>query len=240
MKKLGIIGGMGPAATARLFSRVVDFTCAEKDQDHLDITIFNRPSIPDRTSYLLGKEDAKPFAPVLQDAARELESAGCEVIAMPCNTAHAAFAEVACVPKRAYMINMPKDCASFVRAIGCKCAGILATDGTLFARVFQEALDECEIDAKVPDKHAQARVMELIYVYVKAGKTPPQKLVKEVLDSLLDKGCDAIILGCTELSLLGLDVYYRGVAIVDALDVCAWRCVCECGAKAKNLREMYK
>ena len=64
MEKLGIIGGMGPAATARLFSRVVDFTEAACDQDHLDVTVLNRPSVPDRTAYLLARPGAHPFAPM--------------------------------------------------------------------------------------------------------------------------------------------------------------------------------
>ena len=58
MEKLGIIGGMGPAATARLLSRIVELTAADRDQDHLDVTVLNRPSVPDRTAFLLGRPDA--------------------------------------------------------------------------------------------------------------------------------------------------------------------------------------
>lgn len=77
---------MGPAATARLFSRIIELTDVETDQKHIKITILNNPQVPDRTAYILD-ETKESFVPVLQEMARALEQDGCEVLAMPCNAA---------------------------------------------------------------------------------------------------------------------------------------------------------
>lgn len=246
MEKLGIIGGMGPAATARLFARIIRFTDAERDQDHLDITILNRPQTPDRTAYLLGEEGAPSFIPALEDAADELEEAGCTVLAIPCNTAHARLGNVEAVLDRGRFVDMPRETAAFAIGLGCRRVGILATDGSLRSGVYQRALLEAGVDAVVPGQAGQAAVMSLIYDDVKAGRIPEPGCLAAVCEELVEAGCDGIILGCTELSLL--DAPRRmggagaggapgapGVPVIDALDVLAWRCVQECGAPAHDL-----
>ena len=238
-KKLGIIGGMGPAATARLFARVIDFTEVVRDQDHIDTVVLNLASIPDRSAYLLKKPGAMPFAGTLKQAAHTLEEMDCAVLAMPCNTAHAAYVEVAASLSRATLLNMPREAARFVHSLGCERTGLLATDGTIFAGVFQAGFNEENIACVTPDEAHQKKVMSTIYDYVKAGKKPPEGLFEEVLDALCASGCDSFILGCTELSLLGMPAYYRGKPVVDALDVLAWRCVEACGYPARDLTQQY-
>ena len=239
MEKLGIIGGMGPAATARLFSRVVDFTDAACDQDHLDVTVLNRPSVPDRTAYLLARPGAHPFAPMLQDMARTLEEMGCAVLAMPCNTAHAALGEIESVLSSARLIDMPYEAAAFACSLGCARVGLLATDGTLSAGVFQRASREMGVQSQAPEAFFQKHVMSVIYDHVKAARAVPAGLFEEALDNLVACGCDGFILGCTELSLLGMPARYKGKPVIDALDVLAWRCVRECGAQARDLAKAF-
>ena len=89
---VGAVGGMGPAATAEAFRRIVAATPAQRDQDHLHVIIDSDPLIPDRTRALLhGGSDPRPR---LIAAARRLEAAGAQVLCMPCNTAHAIHADV--------------------------------------------------------------------------------------------------------------------------------------------------
>ena len=228
MEKLGIIGGMGPAATARLLSRIVELTAADRDQDHLDVTVLNRPSVPDRTAFLLGRPDAPSFVPALVDMARDLEALGCTVLAMPCNTAHARAEEVRERLARARIVDMPRETAAFLHDLGCTNVGVLATDGTLAARVYQDALAEEGL-----------AVMGIIYDGVKAGRPVPQEDVLGMLDAVAAAGCDGVVLGCTELSVLSTPARHRGAPVVDALDVLAWRCVQECGAPACDLRASY-
>lgn len=239
MEKLGILGGMGPAATARLLTRIVDLTDVACDQDHIDVTVLNRPSVPDRTAYLLGKEGAPSFVPALVDMAQTLEALGCTVLATPCNTAHARENEVIASLSQARMVDMPREAASFLRGLGCSKVGVLATDGTLAAGVYQRACLEAGLCMVVPDADAQVGVMRVIYDGVKAGREVPECALHAMLDSLVGEGCDGIVLGCTELSVLPFPARYKGSFVADALDVLAWRCVEECGAKARDLRARF-
>lgn len=234
-RKLGIIGGLGPAATVRLFERIVELTDAACDQDHLDITVLNRPQIPDRTAYLLGRAGAPSFVPPMQQAARELEAAGCQVVCTPCNTAHSRYGDIAGVLREARFVHMPREAAAFAHALGCTRVGIMATDGALAAGVYQAAAEHVGLACEVPDDQAQRTVMSIIYDDVKAGRPVDFARFEGVVAQLAARGCDGVILGCTELSCVGAPERIDGVAVVDALDVLAWRCVQECGAPARDL-----
>ena len=127
MKRLGIIGGMGPAAGARLFTRVTEMTAARTDQEHIDTILLSDPSVPDRTSYLSGSTDARDFVPILQEKARLLKMLGCEVIAMSCNTAHTGYSEIASAALHTQFLHMPKETIQFVASLGYQHPIILAT-----------------------------------------------------------------------------------------------------------------
>lgn len=239
MKKLGIIGGMGPAATAVLFSRIVDFTDVEVDQQHIDITILNRPSVPDRTAFILGNKGAQSFVPMLQEMASELEGAGCEILAMPCNAAHACHDEIISVLHSAELLNILHQTALFSAHLGCKCAGILATDGILASHAYQDAFVKEGLSFVLPCEAGQKKVMAAIYDYVKAGVEAPSGYLDDVCRDLISNGADCLILGCTELSLLGIPYVFDGVPVIDAMDVLAHDSVIACGAPAKDLDLRY-
>ena len=84
---LGILGGLGPAASCYLYQMLIDHTPAARDQDHLDVVISSRASTPDRTAYILGQSDEDPFAVMEQDG-KNLVRYGATVLAIACNTAH--------------------------------------------------------------------------------------------------------------------------------------------------------
>lgn len=233
MKRLGILGGMGPAATAHLFRRVIELTDAHCDQEHLEITVLNRPSVPDRTAYLLDKPGAASFVPVLQGMALELESAGCSVLAMPCNTAHTRLEEISSALTDAHFVDMLSETAALTANLGCSRVGILATDGTLSTKVYHHAFNQVALDVVSPEGELQETVMGIIYEYVKAGISVPREKIEYVLNALAAQGCDGVILGCTELSLLDIPARFQGMLVIDALEVLAWRCVQECGAPSR-------
>jgi aspartate racemase len=238
-KKLGVIGGVGPAATALFFQRVVEFTNAATDQEHLDIDILNRPQIPNRTDYLLHKQDAPSFVPYMRATAQQLETFGCEVLATPCNTAHAELSSIAASLTNARFVNMLEETAAFVQSLGVARCGVLATDGTIATRIYEHALAKFNIECVIPSKEDQAYVMNLIYEQVKAGNIPPKEALSVQCDRMFDASCDAVILGCTELSVIPYDRIMPRGFVVDALDVLAWRCVQECGAPAKDLHDLF-
>ena len=239
MKRLGIIGGMGPAAGARLFTRVTEMTAARTDQEHIDAILLSDPSVPDRTSYLSGSTDARDFVPILQEKARLLKMLGCEVIAMSCNTAHASYSEIASAAPHTQFLHMPKETIQFVVSLGYQHPIILATTGTIESNVFQSLCADEGIDCIFPSIELQVLIMDMIYTYIKAGKTVPAKMLRTACAKIIASGADSVILGCTELSLLDLGYCYESLPIIDALDVLAWRCVQACGAPAENFPKNY-
>lgn len=135
--RLGVIGGMGPQATNTFYQYIIDRTDASKDQEHLSVLIFSDSDMPDRTGAILGSEsDREAVANRLLNDARLLESAGCTVLAVPCNTAHYFLDRVQeqiGIP----VIHMIRETAHFLLSQGLKRPGILATDGTIQTGLYQ-------------------------------------------------------------------------------------------------------
>lgn len=239
-KKLGVIGGVGPAATVQFFQRVVDYTNVTSDQEHLDIDILNRPGIPDRTNYLLSLEDAPSFIPIMNKTAQQLETLGCEILATPCNTAHAALDDIAAGLTQAHFVNMLDETAAFMKQLNVTKCAVLATDGTLQTHAYDQALATYGIQTILPEKEDQKFIMNIIYNQIKAGAAPDTEGFCTLCCKMVNAGCDGLILGCTELSLIPIPIRIHGAPIVDALNVLAWRCVQECNAPTKDLTTIYR
>lgn len=199
-KTIGIVGGMGPAATADLMKKITDMTDADCDQDHIHLLIDSDINIPDRTAAILhGGEDP---VPELLAAAKRLESIGADFLIMPCNTAHwfipALESEVG-IP----FLNMPVETARLLKTMNVETAAVLATDGTVQSGLYEEALLAEGISAIYPDVEQQKTVMSLIYDYIKRGILDPELLPKEeiaaVCSDLRIRGAEAVLLACTEL-----------------------------------------
>ncbi|NJE03040.1 aspartate racemase [Thermococcus sp. MV11] len=220
-KVIGILGGMGPLATAELFRRIVEKTPAKRDQEHPRIIIYNNPKIPDRTAFILGKgEDPRPE---LIDSARKLESWGADFIIMPCNTAHF-FAETIQRAIRIPLVSMVEETAEAVKRMGLRKVGLLATDGTIKGLVYHRALLRRGIQVAVPNRKDQGLVMRGIYEGVKAGNVElGRKLLLDVARRL-ERRVDGIIAGCTEVSV-ALKPEDLKVPLIDPLDVIAERVV---------------
>lgn len=218
---IGILGGMGPLATAELFRRIVEKTPAKRDQDHPRIIIYNNPKIPDRTAFILGKgEDPRPE---LIASARKLEGCGADLVIIPCNTAHF-FAETIQRAIRIPLVSMVEETAERIKEMGLRKVGLLATDGTIKGLVYHRALLKRGVQIAVPSERNQEKVMESIYRGVKAGNLEfGRKLLLEVTRKL-EKRSDGIIAGCTEVSVV-LRPQDLNVPLIDPLDVIAERAV---------------
>ena len=206
-KTVGIIGGMGPAATCDLMEKIVALTSARCDQEHLHLIADVNTSIPDRTTAILhGGPDP---VPELQKSARLLERSGAQLLLMPCNTAHYFYDKVAAavtVP----VLHMPNETAAVLRQAGIKTAGVLATDGTVHSGVYEKALAAAGIKAVYPSAAMQEQVMRLIYDGVKARSVPLESIpVPDILAQLRQQGAQCFLLACTELPIafarLGLE-----------------------------------
>lgn len=204
-KTVGILGGMGSESTAHFFLKVIKSTPAATDQEHLRILIDNNPNIPDRTQAILGLGES-PVREATRSI-RNLEHLGVDIIAMPCNTAHYFYSELqdkTDIP----ILNTINETASYIHDTypEMKKIGLLATTGTMRTRLYHDEIKGLEIVA--PDKKLQEKVMNSIYGEegIKSGNTEgaPRDDILEVIEVLLKKGAEAIILGCTELSLISI------------------------------------
>lgn len=201
-KIIGILGGMGPEATIDLFYKIIKLTPAEKDQEHLRIIIDNNPKIPDRTAAILGKGE-DPI-PALQETAKNLEKAGADFIIIPCNTAHyflSSLQESVNIP----VLNMIGETAKETkkRIPQIKKVGLLATLGVYHSRIYHQYFKKFYIRVISPGEKDKEEMMKIIYT-VKAGDLS-DKVKKDILkiaQKLIDKGTEAIIAGCTEISLI--------------------------------------
>lgn len=224
-KVLGVIGGLGPIATAHFMELVIRMTDASCDQENLDMIIYNFPCIPDRTAYILDKSKENPL-PRMIEIGNALASQGADYIATPCVTAHY-FCEQLKSGVSVPIINGVKETVAHLKERGVTSAGIMATDGTVSSGLFTKELLAEGITPIIPTKEGQADVMHLIYNNIKAGKPADMDRFFSVKDELIKSGAQAIILGCTELSLIKRDCDI-GHGFIDALEVLAQQSVVRC------------
>jgi aspartate racemase len=232
---VGVIGGVGPLATAYFLGKVVRLTVAERDQDHLDMIVFDHAAIPDRTAYIVGAAGEDP-GPVMADDARRLEAFGADFLVIPCNTAHNFTDEVAAaaaVPVVS-IIEVTADEAQ-ARVPGLRSVGLLATSGTASSGVYQRALAARGVECLLPDDGDQVTVMEIIYDQVKAGRPVDVGALRGVVQRLVDRGAQVLVLGCTELSVVAEDHdLLADPRYVDSLDVLARRTIERAGGTVRD------
>lgn len=231
--RLGVIGGLGPMATAYYLELVIRMTDVKRDQDHPEIVIANIPSIPDRTAFILGKSQDDPLGPMVE-IGNQLKSMGATVVATPCITAHY-FHEALQNGIGLPLIHAIRATAEVLRSAGVSKVGLMATDGTVQSGIFQKQIEEYGMELVLPSGEGQKAVMTLIYDQVKAGLEPDLQLFNSIRDDLRRNGAQAVVLGCTELSLLKKS-YDLGSGVLDALEVLAKESVLACG---KPIRKEY-
>jgi aspartate racemase len=202
---VGILGGMGPMSTVDLMRKVTEKTPVTKEQEHLRILVDSRPQIPDRTAAILGTGPSP--APMLQESARLLERWGAEIIAIPCNSAHAFLDDV----REAVSVQV----LDMLGLVGQELSrsfpegspvGLLATTGTGEARTYHGRIPDFKLLTPSPQDQ-EDRVMGAIYqVKLEDRVEEPRRKLLEAAASL-DPAPVALIAGCTEveLALAGAD-----------------------------------
>lgn len=230
MKKLGILGGMGPLATCDLFKKVVENTRAGCDNDHIHIIIDNNSAIPDRTAAIL-RGGADPL-PQMRESLQRLTAAGADVVIMGCNTAHYFYDALGegCKLER---LNMLYETMAYLKAKGIKKAGLLASSGTVESGIYAKAAEKYGIELLTPVGEAQEAVMGVIYAGVKAGVADYDTAAfKAVVADLTEKGAETMILGCTELPL-AMEMYSLNFPAADPTLILAKAAIVACGYEVK-------
>ncbi|MGN0519798.1 MAG: aspartate/glutamate racemase family protein [Candidatus Fimenecus sp.] len=232
-KVLGVLGGVGPLATIYFADLVIKMTDAKTDQEHIAMIILNHASIPDRTEYILDNKKPNPLPVMIADA-QKLEKDGADYIVIPCNTAHYFFDEIQ-KSVRVPIINILEETVCYAEKTvpNLKCLGILATEGTVISGAYQNIIEKHGLDFRVPSEEDQKSLMHIIYDEVKAGEKVDICEFLRIVGELKKMGCDAVILGCTELSVIKKDFNLSRHDIVDSMECLARASISVCGKRLK-------
>ena len=232
-KILGVLGGLGPLATVYFMDLIVKMTEAKKDQEHISMIVLNHAAIPDRTEFILDASKPNPLPMMIEDA-KKLQSAGADYVVMPCNTAHFFYEQIQHnidIP----MLNIIEETVKFARnEKNVKKLGILATKGTVSAGSYQRMCEKYGIEWAIPSLQDEQSLMNIIYNQVKAGKEININEFLKIVENMKADGCDAVTLGCTELSVINKDFALGRDDVIDSLEVLAKRSIELCGKTVKG------
>lgn len=235
-KTIGILGGMGPEATAYFFELLIKKTRAEKDQDHVPILIWSNPRIPPRSEAII-KGGPSP-APLLVDGVRRLRQAGADFIVMPCVSAHYFYEEVVAQEKFPFL-NILDETLKWTKKNlpGLKKAGLISTTGTLKSGFFCDAFQKGGIEVIGPYDEEQEQVMEAIFGKkgIKAGHTEREsrKIIVDIAGALVERSAEAIIAGCTEVPLV-LRKEDIAVPLIEPMSIMAEAAILEAGYELRE------
>ncbi|HEY4372955.1 MAG TPA: amino acid racemase [Burkholderiales bacterium] len=222
---LGVLGGMGPLATADFMAKVAAATPAARDQEHIPVVAWSVPQIPERIPAILGNGPSP--LPAMLAGVRALRSVGAEAVAIACNTAHYWYDDL--INEGGVPILHIADAAlaeACRRAPGGRRIGLLATSGTIAAGFYQSRFRREGYETLLPDSTDQDLLHQAIYAVKSNDLATAARLAEPVARDLLEAGADVIVAGCTELPLVltGIDVQLRP-RIVDATAALAAACV---------------
>lgn len=230
-KVLGILGGMGPLATQLFYKMIIEKTKAKRDQDHIDMIILNKASFPDRTEAIIEGKTNEFYEILLENGL--FLSKYVDVIAVPCNTAHV-FIGMLKNDLDTLIIDMIEEMADFLtEEKKNQKIGILATKGTYETNLYQNALIKRNLTPVIPSDDAKNATYNIIYNSIKAGKGVNENDIDIIKNDLEKQKCDAVILGCTELSVAKREKKFPE-SYFDPMEILARRCVLECGRELND------
>ena len=217
MKRLGVLGGMGPAASAEFYNRLVQQTPASCDQDHIPAILWSDPTVPDRSTSILLHND-RPLKK-LMEGIRGLKNAGCDHIVVPCNTAHFWYDDMI---KEGVPITHIVDSVAdqlIENNITNTTIGIMGTKGTIAWGLYQKRLQSGGWNCIVPSEHEMNDSVQQAINSIKASNlTAAEQPLFDVISSLIKRGAKAVVLGCTELPLAVTQTSFQGVVLINSID----------------------
>ncbi|MCK4589041.1 MAG: amino acid racemase [Nanoarchaeota archaeon] len=202
MKTIGILGGMGPEATADLYMEIVKIFQkkygAKFDKDFPPFFIYSLP-IPDVVEEL---ENEQLLVPLLAKGVKKLESAGVDFISIACNTVQYYLPQMRQAVKIP-ILSIPDETARITKKRNYSKVGLLATDLTIKTRIFDEACQKSNIKLIKPNQEQQI-ILTKVIMNALAGQKSEQDLeqLKTIIKAMKNQGAEAIILGCTDLPLI--------------------------------------
>ena len=221
---VGVLGGLGPEATLDFYAKVLELTPAQRDQEHLHLLIDSNPGVPNRNDAVAGTGPSP--GPALAAMAARLECAGADFLVMVCNAAHAFQAEIRAAVSVPFISLIEETCAATLQAVpGLTTVGVLGSSGCLDAGLYQTAFAERGVTPLVLEGGERDIFMRLLY-RIKAGDKSSEvcRVMCALTDSLVARGAQAIVAGCTEVPLV-LTADALPCPLVNSTDVLAQRTV---------------
>jgi aspartate racemase len=195
---VGILGGMGPLATVDLMAKIIANTPAGRDQDHVPVVAWNVPQVPDRQRALAG-DGPSPLPAMLEGIAR-LNDAGASCIAIACNTAHHWYDELQ-AQSDAPILHIARITLDALRRDGAAGpVGLIATEGTIAARLYQDLLEPAGMRCLTPDADQMASLFVPCCYAIKRGEVEAGgRLLEAAAQALVARGASRLVLACTEV-----------------------------------------
>lgn len=231
-RAIGVVGGLGPYAGLDLVRAIFDETDAQRDQDHLPVVLISYPGrVPDRSAWLANPEHAPNPIPALQTILRRLDDAGAAVAGIPCNTAHVArlfdplLDGLAADGREMELLHMVDAIVETIAEVAPEAerVGVLATSSSTQNRLHEIGLKAAGRHAVVPSAEVQASVQAAIFdptwgLKAQSAPASPQARVAllQAIEHVVEKGAQAVILGCTELPLAVPDPTASGVPLISS------------------------
>lgn len=216
MKRLGILGGMGPAASAEYITRLIQQTPATCDQEHIPFVLWSNPQIPDRSTSMRAG-DSKPLRDLIEGILA-LRYSQCDLIVIPCNTAHFWFDEM--IKHDVPIIHIVDSVAGALHSANVTgTVGVMGTQGTIEFGLYQNHLDKLGWDCIVPTKEEMDTLVQPAINLIKSGRLDQaHDMFMPVVDSLILRGAQAVVLGCTEIPLAVREDNRNGIPLINSID----------------------
>lgn len=219
-KRLGVLGGMGPAASAEFMVRLTAQTPATKDQDHISTILWSDTAVPDRSTSMRNGDNLP--LPYLLNGIQGLVSAGCNLIVIPCNTAHLWFREM---EKQAswharivHIVDSVADALRDANVINSK-IGVMGTQATVELGLYQYKLNKQGWDCITPTKEEMDTLVQPAIDLIKANCIEEaHPMLMTVIHSLIARGATAVVLGCTEIPLSVREDTVQDIPIINSID----------------------
>jgi aspartate racemase len=216
MRKIGVLGGMGPEATIYFMQQVVDAVQAQDDADHIPLLVDNNTQVPSRIKAILegGGEDP---GPVLVQMARGLVGAGAEALVMPCNTAHYYAGQVAAATDVPFLNMIDLSCAEAARLAPGGKVGLLGSPALQQVGVFETALAGAGLTPVYAAEQGRA-LASIRSIKAQGPSEFAAHTLSDICTQMVTDGADVICICCTEFSLLAAEIDAK-VPMFDALQV---------------------
>lgn len=223
MKTVGILGGIGPLAGLFLFQRIIANTQALTDQEHVPVLLYSNTAILDRTSAILS--DDRTVERQLITSARLLQDMGADILIVACNTAHYyidAIQAAIGIP----VLNIIQLAIDQTKTYGCDRVMVMGTTATRRTGIYSKVIQQAGLREILFNRDDQEQIMKIIYQDIKAGK--PDDVVAELM-TILDRAAQsrpqAIIVGCTELSIFSSQLSLEKINIIDPIELVARKAI---------------